>query len=238
MANEKDTPIYRVIRVPRDSPRLPDLAAKSRAARLHALHTDPTSFLSQHATESALPPTVWQTRLSHPETAILIAVATCSPSAADDETVLLDSEWAGFAAVRGPMKYADYYVSPDQGLPVPRNPHEEARWHVYDVYTLPAHRGRGLAKWLAKGLGAEGPGAEGLELKQARIRLFVDPRNAWVVKVYEGLGFRAAGSATLEEGFRANMLEESIPRDTRVNAEVERLWHARFGLAMERIVRV
>lgn len=180
-----------------------------------------------------------------------------APSNADDESVLLGAEWVGFAAVRGPMDVQDYYVSPDMGLPVPHRPDEERRWHVFDLYTLSAHRGRGLARSLvgecvdvavegtqelaSSPLLACSDGAvrvSEVEVKQARIRLFVDPKNAWLVRMYEGLGFRAAGKVTLEEGFRANRLDESIPGDTRLDEELERLWHTRFGLAMEQVVAV
>ncbi len=267
MSKSKDSTIYKIICVPRASPRLADLVIKSRSTRLHALETDPTSFLSQHAIESALPLSVWHKRLSNPETTILACVATTTTTGnnVDDETTLLEGQWVGFAAVRGPMKYSDYYVTPDMNLPIPENPHVEARWHVYDLYTLPAHRGRGLAKLLVNAcidtavqytrLLALSPRAyEGLrtdnggggdssvstdeKLQFARIRLFMDPKNAWLITVYENLGFRGAGRVTLEEGFRANALDESVPDDTRVNEEMERLWHARFGVAMEQVVGI
>ena len=248
MASDGITTTYRIIRIPRASPRLADLVTKSRKTRLYALETDPASFLAQHAVESALPLEVWSKRLSNPETTILACVATNDSSNPDDETALIEEEWVGFAAVRGPMEYDDYYPSPDMNLPVPENPREEARWHVYDLYTLPAHRGRGLAKRLmnsciltaveyTKALSVSSSPPPN-PLQQARIRLFVNPKNTWVVKMYEGLGFRAAGKVTLDEGFRANALTESIPHNTRETEELMALWHTRFGLAMEQIVRV
>lgn len=288
MTTENSLPTYKVIRVPRASPRLAELVAKSRTARLHALETDPTAFLSQHATESALPLSVWKKRLCDPEITVLacIAIYPTKPAltsssnnttsllddqtAPDDITLLLTSEWVGFAAVRGPMTYDDYYVTPDMGLPVPDYPDEEMRWHVFDLYTLPQHRGRGLARKLVgecvavavegsstltpSALNEEPGGAlngssalsskldgvelSGGEVKQARIRLFMNPKNPWLVTMYESLGFRAVGKVTLEEGFRANRLDESVPENTRENEELERVWHTRFGLAMERIESV
>ncbi|KAJ4331670.1 hypothetical protein N0V95_009839 [Ascochyta clinopodiicola] len=139
---------YKFICVPRTSPRFAELVTKFRATRLSALETDPASFVSQHATELALPLEIWTKRFSRDAT-VLICVASSSASPPlDDETALIEGEWAGFAALRGPLKYEDYYFSPAMNLAIPENPQVEARWYIYDVYTAPAHRGRGLAKKL------------------------------------------------------------------------------------------
>lgn len=240
---------YRVIRVPKTSPRLPDLVAKFRTARLSALQTDPTSFASQHAIEAALPLQVWTKRFSRDST-ILICVATRTDAApADDETCLIEGEWAGFAAVRGPMSYDDFYYSPDMGLPIPESPDAEARWYVHDLYTLPAHRGHGLAKKLVNACISTAiektkahPHAvtppRNSSVEAARIRLFMNPKNTWLVAMYERFGFRAAGRVTLREGFRANALEESVPDDTESTEALRTFWHTRTGLAMEQVVRI
>lgn len=250
MAANNVSTTYRVIRVPKSSPRVVDLVNKFRTSKLLALETDPTSFLSQHAVESKLPLEVWSSRLSRDAT-ILICVATDHIStvngsaASDDEAALIEGEWVGFAAIRGPMKNEEYYVTPDMNLQMPEDPSTEARWHVYDLYTLPAHRGRGLAKQLVNACNAtavEYTKALSLRsdnsLKQARIRLFMNPKNTWLTKAYENLGFQASGKVTLEEGFRANALDESIPEDTRATEELEKMWHTRFGLAMEQVISI
>lgn len=267
--NDK-TPIYKIIRIPKRSPRLADLVTKSRSARLHALETDPTSFLSLHATESALPLHVWEKRLCDPEITVLACVVVYPTISAthtstnintnangsdsteylDDETALLSGDWVGFAAVRGPMSEEEYYTTPDMGLPVPERPEEENRWHVFDLYTLPAHRGRGLARrmvgecvavaveGISRTAASDEDGADVRGIEKARIRLFMNPKNPWLVKMYEGLGFEVVGKVTLEEGFRANKLDDSIPADTGGSEELERMWHTRFGLAMERVVGI
>ncbi|KAF9694053.1 hypothetical protein EKO04_007871 [Ascochyta lentis] len=247
MATNNISTNYKFIRVPRTSSRLREIVAKFRTERLSALETDPASFVSQHATESALPLEVWNNRLSR-ETTVLICVASNNDSTPlDDETALIHGEWAGFAALRGPLSYEDYYFSADMNLPVPANPQAEARWYIYDLYTLPAHRGRGLAKRLVNTsiqLAVAGTqtlrtlSSDNVSLQSARIRLFMNPKNTWLVQMYEGFGFRGVGRVTKTEGLRAGALDDSLPEDTESSEELRRFWHSRNGLAMEQVVMV
>ncbi|UPX20844.1 uncharacterized protein EKO05_0011061 [Ascochyta rabiei] len=238
---------YKFIRVPRTSARFAELVTKFRITRLAALETDPASFVSQHATERALPLEIWTKRFSRDAT-ILICVASNDTTPLDDETALIEGEWAGFAALRGPLKYEDYYFSPDMNLAIPENPQTEARWYLYDLYTKPLHRGRGLAKKLVNTcteLAIEStrtlrslPLDNDASLQKARILLFMNPKNAWLVRMYEGFGFRGTGRVTMTEGFRAGALHESLPSDTESTEELRRFWHTRVGLAMEQVVSV
>ncbi|KAJ4337484.1 hypothetical protein N0V87_004630 [Didymella glomerata] len=269
---------YKIIRVPRASSRLADLVTKVRATRLCALKTDPTAFLAQHAVEEALPMDAWHARLTNPQVTVLACVAAVSPPTPGSETVaaaaeeeqgeaeyadldsalgsetdvnlLLEGEWLAVAALRGPMAYEDYYVTPDMGLPVPEHPEAEARWHVYDLYTVPSQRGQGLARSLveacistavgfSKALKQEHTVACGRAedaVRKVRVRLFMNPKFAWLVRMYESVGFAVAGKITLIEGFRANYMDESIPAGTDETPEGRAKWHTRFGLAMERVV--
>lgn len=259
MASNDKTTTYRIIRVPKASPRMTELVTKFRSTRLDALMSDAASFLSKYAVESALVPSVWHRRFSNTQTMILACISISNPTAdSDPETNLIENEWVGFAAVRGPMEYADYYVTPDMGLPIPGTPENETRWHVYDLYTLPQHRGKGLARRLVNECIAIAMecttslntsllpptvqkcevSSQAAELKQARIRLFMDPKNIWLINMYESMGFKVAGKVTLEEGFRANALDESIPVDTRKTEGSTKLWHTRFGVAMEQVVHL
>jgi ribosomal protein S18 acetylase RimI-like enzyme len=251
MASNKDTITYKIIHVPKTSPQLADIVTKTRTTRLHTLETDPTSWLSNHAAELALPISVWERRLTSPDITIFVCIATSSDEhGRDPETNLLQSEWAGFAALRGPMKYEDYYASPDMGLPIPASPEEEGRWHMYDLYTLPKHRGQGVARKLIEECVATAvkytggcepalaPSAHNPEVKHARIRLFMNPKNVWLITVYENMGFVKAGKVTLAEGFRANSMDESIPANTRDTKEMVDVWHTRYGLAMEQVVKI
>ena len=278
------TPTYRIIRVPNVSSQLAELVTKSRTTRLHALKTDPTAFLARHDVEEALPMEVWHKRLTNPDITVLVCVAThdsslTAPSTTsidankkgvdEEEQVraLLEGEWIAVAALRS-MKYEEYYASPGMCLPVPEHPEAEARWHVFDLYTLPSHRGRGIAKQLVKAciatalsyskgsssqhrfskdssfqgasqpLTPSGPSekSKSVPVSKARIRLFMNPKNVWLIKVYEGMGFVAAGKVTLTEGFRANCMDESLPVGTEETEEGRAKWHTRFGMAMEQVV--
>lgn len=228
---------YKIIRIPQTSPRLTDLVTKFRTTKLSALESDPSSFVSRHATESALPLSVWTTRMSR-ETSILICTATRTSAPLTDDEALMLGAWVGFAAVRGPMTH-DAYFAPGTELPIPiPSPAAETRWHMYDLYTLPAHRGRGLGKRLVNAcIAAAVEWTRGAGQAEARIRLFVNPKNGWLVGMYEGLGFRGVGRVSLREGARANDMEESLP-DVESTEEGRGVWDERVGLAMERVVRV
>jgi GNAT superfamily N-acetyltransferase len=243
MTSTDTSPIYKVIRIPRTSSRLADLVTKFRHTKLAALEADSVSFASQYAIESALPLEVWTNRLSQ-ETTILICVAISNESIPlEDEDALIQGEWVGFAAVRGPMKYSDYYFYPEMGLPIPSNPDAETRWHIYDIYTCPSHRGKGLAKRLIAGCietAVEYTTAmsENHQLRLARLNLFMNPKNTWLLKMYENVGFEGVGKVTLTEAFRANAMDESLPEDSDSTEELRTMWHSRHGLAMERVVEV
>ena len=66
----------------------------------------------------------------------------------------------------------------------------------------------------------------------------MNPKNAWLITVYEKMGFVKAGMVTLAEGFKANSMDESIPANTRETKELVGVWHTRYGLAMEQVVKI
>lgn len=259
------TPIYKILPLPQTSPQLPALVAKFRSSRLAALQTDPASFVSKYEIEAELPMEVWEKRVNG-DTVVLVCVVDDSTSSItpgssstsggdgdDSTTTLLTSPWASSAALRGPMTHESYYASPDMNLPVPENPLLEARWHVFDLYTLPAHRGRGLAARLVRECVSVAVGMTSSFAAvtttttsvtppppptHARIRLFMNPSNTWLRKMYENCGFAGVGRVTIEEGFRANGLDESVPADVGSTEALRRVWRTRVGLAMERVVEV
>lgn len=151
-----------------------------------------------------------------------------------------------FAGARGPLSYEEYYPVPEMQQPIPANPDAEARWHIYDLYTFPAHRGRGIARKLGAAcmatvseISATLKDGGGDRLRRARIRLFVNPKNKPLVETYERLGFKASGRITLREGFEANGMGESVPAEGTMSAEeFERMFDTRIGLAMERVVEI
>ncbi|KAF2877386.1 hypothetical protein BDV95DRAFT_480703 [Massariosphaeria phaeospora] len=234
---------YTVIRIPASSPRLADLAAKYRATKLAALQAEPNALAVKYADESLYPASVWQQRLV-PPAAILICVALPDASAPyEPEDALMAGDWICMATIRGPLPYAEYHL-PESGQPVPADASLETRWHLCNLYTTIAHRGKGLAKkaihaalqYAAEQTRALAQQSGNAGKMRARIRLFCDPNNSLLVGMYGRLGFREAGMVTLKEAFGLNGDGEMIPADTDSTEELRWKWHRRYGLAMEIVV--
>ena len=201
------------------------------------MEADPTGFWVKYDQESALAMSVWETRLKLCA-ATVVCVATTNLALSDEDT-LLQGEWVGFASIRGPMDYDTYYPNPEMGQVVPDDPASELRWHVFDLYTLPAHRQRGLAKKLFVGcvdLAVElSTTLRSQNKRRARLRLFVNSRNIWLVQWYKLMGFTVSGKATPIEGYIVNGISESIPEMT---DELRIFWESRIGFAMEKVVEL
>ena len=244
MASTTPTDVqYRILRITADSPRLAELISKFRDTKLAALQTSPPEWIYQHASEAKHPLSVWESRFARQNT-ILICVAT-DDLELSTEDALAQGEWVGFAAIRGPLSYKDYYAVPEMEQPIPENPDAETRWHLYDLYTWPAHRRRGIAmKLIAASMATAGEITSTLKsdtegLQRSRVRLFVRATNTALVDWYKRLGFQAAGKATLREGLEANGMAESIPsEDTMSLEDIKKRFDTRIGLSMERVVDV
>jgi GNAT superfamily N-acetyltransferase len=234
-------PHYTVLRIPTSSQNLTELITRFRETKLAALQADPSTFVQRYDLESRQPVSVWQARLARQNT-IFVCVATSKPELSAEDA-LLGGEWVGFAAVRGPFSYEDYYTVPESAEIVPEDFEVESRWFVYDLYTFPDHRGRGVARKLGEGLlsfvAEHSRAMDGQTAKErARLRLIVDPRKTWVVENYGHLGFQKSGMATLREGLMANGMEESIPEDTKSTEALRAMWETRYGLVMEKVIDV
>ncbi|KAJ4362986.1 hypothetical protein N0V83_010103 [Neocucurbitaria cava] len=234
---------YHIVRIPTTSPHLADLVTKFRDTKLLALQTSPSEWIYQHALEASHPLSVWQSRLIRQNT-ILICVATSAP-VTSSEDALIQGEWVGFAAARGPLSFEEYYPVPEMQQTLPDDPDAETRWHIYDLYTFPANRGQGIARKLGAACMATvseitaTSKASGGNVRRARIRLFVNPKNTVLVDTYERLGFQMSGRVTLREGFEANGMRESIPSEDSMSAEdFKKMFDTRYGMAMERVVDV
>jgi ribosomal protein S18 acetylase RimI-like enzyme len=231
---------YTVLRVPANSPHIADLVAKFRDTKLAALAADPGSFYQRYDVESLHPLSVWHSRLTHQRTC-LVCVAT-SDSSLSLEDALIEGEWAGYAAVRGPISLEEYYASSDVGQPVPKDPENETRWHVYDLYTAPPHRGQGVAKKLGEGLvevvTKDTQAMNGGAIRRARLRLVVHPDSTWLVKGYRDFGFNESGRVTLREGLVANGMEESVAEDTNSTEQLRAIWETRYGMVMEKVIDI
>ncbi|KAF2124948.1 hypothetical protein P153DRAFT_349065 [Dothidotthia symphoricarpi CBS 119687] len=233
---------YTVLRLPTTSPHVPALIKKMRDKKLAALEADPTSFILQHAVEAAHPDSVWHSRFVNSTTLVCIRTPDSTLSA---EEALMIGEWAGFAAIRGPLAYSAYYF-PEMGHKIPDDWAVEARWHLFDLYTFPSHRGQGVASKLVAACvataaeltaGEVAKVEDGGRKERARVQLYCKP-NDWLVGLYKRLGFRESGKVTLKEGFVTNGMEQSIPEDTGSTEELKEKWETRFGVAMERVVDI
>lgn len=234
---------YTVLRIPTQSTRLSELVNKLRDTRLAALQAEPGGFAVKYEDEILHHASVWLRRLTGPLTEILVCVATIEPlkDGDEDEDTLLKGDWVGLATLNGPIPYSAYQL-PESGQPVSERPELETRWHMCNLYTSQAHRGRGLAKRLINASIASAQehtrNLEGGANMKARIRLFCNPSKAHVVGLYKGIGFSEAGLCTLREAFIANGDESLIPDDIGDSEESRYTWLRRYGLAMERVVDV
>jgi GNAT superfamily N-acetyltransferase len=227
-------PQYTILRLPASSLHI----AKFRDTKLTALEKDPGEWIYPYASEAKHPVSVWEARLV-PPASVFVCVATPDTSLSTED-MLIQGDWVGFVAVRGPMAYDAYYASPDMRQPIPQEPDAETRWHLYDFYVFPAHRGHGIArKLMAACVAAVGdnsnPTGEG-RIKRARIRIFVNAKKAGLMDLYHRWGFEESGTACIREGLLANGMGESVPEDTTSTEDLKDSFEKRVGTAMERVL--
>jgi GNAT superfamily N-acetyltransferase len=227
-------PQYTILRLPASSLHI----AKFRDTKLAALEKDPGEWIYPYASEAKHPLSVWEARLA-PPASVFVCVATPDTSL-QNEDILIQGDWVGFVAVRGPMVYDAYYASPDMQQPIPQDPDAETRWHLYDFYVVPAHRGHGIArKLMAACVAAVGESSNTIgegSIKRARIRIFVNAKKAGLMDLYHRWGFRESGTACIREGLLANGMGESVPKDTTSTEELRAFFEKRVGTAMEKVV--
>lgn len=227
---------------------LTPLAHRLRTFKLQALLSDPKAFSQNHATESSLPLSTWETRVSSPEFRIVVCVVEESALSADgqeDQIVerLLQNDWAGTFTLVGPVPLSSWLV-PSSGQPPPGPDTEETRWHLTSLFVLPEHRGKGLASKLtlaairagvsaplSTAVGEEKSYEAGSAVSKTRFRLIVHPKNIEVVWLYEKLGFVKGGFYTQREAMGAMGDAAGVPIDA-----AEEVWDVRLAIGMERLV--
>ena len=236
---------------------LTPLAHKLRAFKLHALLSDPNAFSQSHATESHLPLSAWQARVSNPNFRIVVCLVDSDESnrlgekeGVNEEEIeerpeevvkrLLNSVWAGTFTLVGPVA-RDAWVFQMSGQPIPGADEEEKRWHLTSLFVLPEHRGRGLAAKLTlaavqAGLSISECSPQPLSGSQrvrltTRFRLIVHPNNKVVAGLYKKLGFVVGGLYTQKEAMIAMGDVAGVPE----GAEGEK-WDSRLAIGMERLV--
>lgn len=236
---------------------LTPLAKKLRNFKLHALLSDPNAFSQSYATESQLPLSAWEARVSNPDFRIVVCVISSDDSnhLEAEETMdeehkqrrsqeiverLLSCSWAGTFTLVGPVA-RDAWVFQMSGQPTPSADEEEIRWHLTSLFVLPEHRGRGLAAKLTLAAVEAGsfisqcslPPISGTQRVRpiTRFRLIVHPNNKAVLGLYTKLGFVVGGLYTQKEAMVAMGDRAGIPK----GAEGEK-WDSRLAIGMERLV--
>jgi ribosomal protein S18 acetylase RimI-like enzyme len=189
------------------------LAQKYKALRLSALVQSPGSFSSTYEIESRFTDEWWESRLQLPGRETFICAAKASSSPVGDDTC----EWVGQVTLLGPLASQTYLLPEIAQQPLVISDQEEEKWQMLSLFTLPTHRGKGVAKslclevfrWLRENKTADNRSRP----KQIRVRIMVKPENTATVKLYEGLGFTHAGKCTLAEALVANGDGELVPAD-------------------------
>ncbi|KAL6705179.1 hypothetical protein ACN47E_007284 [Coniothyrium glycines] len=227
-------------------PSLTRLANKLRDFKLHALQTDPKAFSLEYSSESPLPISVWEQRITVPGSQILVCIATNPPSIAEAAPtsdmneaqlrLLLSSEWTCIFTMIGPVSHAEW-IFPKSDQPYSAPDVQETRWQLTSLFVLPTHRGRGLAKKIT--LAAIEYGSTVLVDDSSRVgrglvrfRLIVHPDNRDVAVMYSNMGFVDCARYTLREAYIANGDAKYIP----AGAEAGK-WDTRVGIGMEYLVR-
>ncbi|KAJ5740641.1 hypothetical protein N7493_000513 [Penicillium malachiteum] len=198
-------------------------AHKYRDLRLQALQVSPESFASTYETESAFTENDWINRLTDPGYEVFICAATCHRSSSSEPNTI---EWVGQVTLRGPASSQDFTLPAASCQPPQKPDSEEERWQMLSLFTLPEHRGNGLGANLCQ---------EALDyLRKYRVsppsihvRLMARPENQVAVKLYQRLGFIAAGNCCLSEALVANGDGHLLPKDLSATK-----WSTRAGLIM------
>lgn len=207
---------YSYFRIPKESPDIASYAEKYKQLRLAALRLSPTSFSSTYEIESTFSDETWGARLTAPEKQTFICVARPRAPAAsaagttNDQYEIVSGEWVAQVTLLGPLSMVDFNLPEESGQPA--GSEDEERWQMLSLYTLPAYRGRGIAKELCREVFRYLVTAR-QEADAIRVRIMVKPENQATVSMYRSLGFVDAGRCTLAEALRANGDGNMVPSD-------------------------
>ncbi|GAD91627.1 GNAT family acetyltransferase [Paecilomyces variotii No. 5] len=208
---------YTYFRIPKESPDIASYAEKYRQLRLAALQLSPTSFSSTYEIESTFSDQTWIARLTAPEKQTFICVArprvtetAAAAGTTDNHHEVVSGEWVAQVTILGPLSVADFNLPEESGQPA--GSEDEERWQMLSLYTLPAYRGRGIAKDLCREVFRYLATAR-QEAIAIRVRIMVKPENQATVSMYRNLGFVDAGRCTLAEALRANGDADMVPSD-------------------------
>ncbi|KAF2664863.1 hypothetical protein BT63DRAFT_428824 [Microthyrium microscopicum] len=205
---------YQYIHIDRYGSNIATQAAKYRDLRLAALQQSPTSFSSTYETESRFSLDTWIARLSEPSKETFVVAARST------------GEWVAQVTVLGPITTSIYDLPEESGQPPALPDEEEEKWQMLGLYTLPEHRGHGIAKKICQEAFNYLEVQEG-QPKKVRVRIMVKRQNVAPLKMYESMGFKSAGLCTLAEALIANGDSDMIPE-----GELPEAFTSRGGVVM------
>jgi ribosomal protein S18 acetylase RimI-like enzyme len=208
---------YSFIHIDRCAADLSSMAAKYKTLRLEALRQSPTAFSSTLKTESQFNDDVWVSRLRDPEKETFICVLGLGQS----------SEWVAQVTLRGPLSDEEFTLPSESGQSSPARDGLEEKWQMLSLYSLPSHRGKGLAAKLCQEAFHFLESQQGTKAPHILVRIMVKPENTATIHLYERLGFKHAGHCTLEEALRANGDSHLIPK-----GKLEDKYTTRSGVIM------
>jgi GNAT superfamily N-acetyltransferase len=192
-----------------------DLSRSSRRykdLRLQALKLSPSSFAATYESEALFAEEHWQSRLSQTgrETFVCAALPVLKSHASNGE-----GEWVAQSTLLGPRTKEEHTPRTTSGQAERALDDDEERWQLLGLYTLPSHRGRGIAKQLCreaiKYLVEFRP-----EPKNVNVRLMVKWGMNATLRLYQQLGFEVVGNCTLAEALIANDEGDLLPADYEV----------------------
>lgn len=208
-------PVHKYITIPLPSPHshavrpanFTSLAKLYSKLRLDILLGSPDAFASTHAIESMLTIEQWQERLWKDGVTVLVCIARSAEIVAGEESNLgeFEGEWVAAGTVFGPISKGVYTLPPESGSPEVGSDKEETKWQMSALFTLPAHRGQGIAKTLIEaGKAYARVKTHAQQINRFRMRIMAHPKNVAVAGLYAGLGFKDVARATGREAVMAS----------------------------------
>lgn len=185
-------------------------AQRYKKLRLQALKLSPLSFGSTYETEATFTDEYWLSRSTEDGRETFICDA--SQSSESDTPNQSSPEWVAQVTLLGPLNQKDFALSASERQSPNLEDDDEECWQMLGLYTLPSHRGRGIANRLCK---------EALdyirsyrpEPKNVLVRLMVKPEMHAIIRFYEQLGFVEAGRCSVADAMVANGDRDLLPED-------------------------
>jgi hypothetical protein len=233
---------YLITTLPKAGSVFTSCVEKYRELRCQALTDSPETLAGSIKIEKALPYSHFADLISHPKRYIIVAIhspADVILSGTNDEhEALIRGTWVGMLHVLGPLPLAEWTWPNLGGL---RSDLEETKWHSYNGFIAPDHRGQLLhlvenayhdlcvdvtRRFLATR--EEDDGRMMLSIRQ-KCCLSPEARARGLYALYIRLGWRETGYITADESLKAKELgyryqDDAIRRDRVDHMVMERVF--------------